>query len=505
MKRLLKWLQSFDNNLLNIFLYVYIFLIPLYFKFPFIDIEFTYIYIRLEDIFIAIFYFLFLVQLLRKKVKLRTKFLMPVILFWISISISFLLGFYVINTVPVFQLGLLHTLRRVEYMSIFFIAMSLITSKKMFLRILKLYIATLLIVSLYGIGQRFFNLPAVQTANPEYARGHILYLTPEARISSTFGGHFDLSAYLTFSIPIAIGYYLFSKSKFLIFIFSLAISNLIYTVQRISFFAYAFTTTIFLSIVKRFKLLIYILILSSVLILVSGELTQRFAQTFQFKMIFVDRLSGSVDISQKITTKELPAGSLEIPIPSKKKIITKTEKEKLEIAGIAQQKALAEARLKGIAINSPEFEKLVNQFSSLIDVKRALLCDISCSTRLQIEWPRAIFAFLRNPLFGSGASSITEATDSDYFRWIGEFGLVGTVLFWYILFAILRFNIKNRKYLLKSEKELYFGFIFGFIALILNASYIDVFEASKVAYSFWLISGVFTGYMLTKVSESKKS
>src|SRR3989344_5919651 len=205
MKMLSKWFQWLDNNILNIFLYIYIFLIPLYFKFPFIDIEYTYVYIRLEDVFVAIFYFLFIVQVIRKKIKLKTKFLIPIILFWISVFISFAIGHYFLKTVPVFQLGLLHTLRRIEYMSIFFVAMALVNSKKMLLRVVKLYIITLLIVALYGLGQRFFNLPAVQTANPEYARGHILYLTPEARISSTFGGHFDLSAYLVFSIPLAIG------------------------------------------------------------------------------------------------------------------------------------------------------------------------------------------------------------------------------------------------------------------------------------------------------------
>ncbi|OGK30191.1 hypothetical protein A3F29_00845 [Candidatus Roizmanbacteria bacterium RIFCSPHIGHO2_12_FULL_33_9] len=503
MKRLMRWLKWLDNNILYLFLYVYIFLIPLYFKLPFIDIEYTYVYIRLEDIFIAAFYFLFLIQILRKKVKLQTKFLLPVILFWISIFISFAIGHYILETVPVFQLGFLHTLRRIEYMTIFFVAMSLITSKKMLLRVLTLYVVTLLLVSLYGIGQRLLNFPAVQTANPEYARGHILYLTPEARISSTFGGHFDLSAYMALSIPIAIGYYLYTKRKWVILVFTLGISNLIYTVQRISFFAYGVSTTLFLLLVKRFKLYIYIVLLSAGLILVSGDLTERFAQTFQFRLIFVNTKTGNVDINQTISVKELPAGNLEIPIPAKKKAVKKTEKEQKEIDAIAQKQALAEAQLRGISINSAEFNKLVNQFSSLIDVKRALLCDISCSTRLQIEWPRAVYAFLKNPLFGTGASSLTEATDSDYFRWFGEFGLIGALLFWYILFAIARFNIKNKKILSQDEKELYYGFLFGFFALVLNASYIDVFEASKVAYSFWLIAGSFTGYMLTKVAENK--
>src|SRR3989344_4373034 len=500
MKMLSKWFQWLDNNILNIFLYIYIFFIPLYFKFPFIDIEYTYVYIRLEDIFVTFFYFLFVVQIARKKIKLKTKFLIPIILFWISVFISFVIGHYYLKTVPVFQLGLLHSLRRIEYMSIFFVAMSIVNTRKMLLRILTLYVVALLLVSIYGIGQRLFNFPAVQTANPEYARGHILYITPEARISSTFGGHFDLSAYLVFSIPLAIGYYLFTKRKFVLIVLTLAISNLIYTVQRISFFAYGTTTTFFLLMFRKFKLYLYVVLLSVALILVSGDLTERFAQTFQFRLIFINTQTGNVDIKQTISVKELPAGNLQIPIPSKSKTVKKTAKDKKEIEAIAEKQAIAEAALRGISINSPEFNKIVSHFSSLIDVKRALLCDISCSTRLQIEWPRAIFAFLKNPLFGTGASSLTEATDSDYFRWFGEFGAVGGLLFWYILFSILKFNFKFSKKLIPEERKMYFGYFFAVLALIINASYIDVFEASKVAFNFWMISGAFTGYLLSNES-----
>jgi hypothetical protein len=31
------------------------------------------------------------------------------------------------------------------------------------------------------------------------------------------------------------------------------------------------------------------------------------------------------------------------------------------------------------------------------------------------------------------------------------------------------------------------------LALLINALYVDVFEASKMAYNFWLVSGLFVG------------
>ena len=390
-------------------------------------------------------------------------------------------------------------------MFVFFVAMASVDSKKTFLTYIRLYILAMLIVSIYGLGQRFFNLPAVQTMNPEYARGRILYLTPEARISSTFGGHFDLSSYLILSLPIAFAYYLYTNKKRYIFYAILAIGNLVYTVQRISFISYVATITPFLLIARKFKLYLLIALITLGLIFTSGDLIKRFTQTFQFKLIFVNRETGDVTISQKITTKELPAGNYEIPIPKSvvKKVKT-TKKTQEELLELAKKKALEEQISKGGVLSDPTNLKRVNEIASLMDVKKVLLCDISCSTRIQVEWPRAIVAFIISPIFGSGPSSITEATDNDYLRWLGEFGLVGTILFLFILIRLLHFLFKNCKKLVKEEKFLFYGFIFGFIALLINATYLDVFEASKVAYNFWFLSGIFVGYLLINKTAIKQ-
>jgi len=504
MKKLTNWFKWLDNNILKYYLYVFIFFIPLWFKFPLIDIEFTYISIRLDDVFIALLYLLFIIQVLRKKVKPRYKFLIPIILFWIAVFTSFFLAHYVFKTVPIYMIGIFHTLRRIEYMFVFFVAMASVDSKATFIQYIRLYVIAMLIVSIYGVGQRFFNLPAVQTMNPEYARGRVLYLTPEARISSTFGGHYDLSSYLVLSLPLAFAYYLYTNRKRFILYTILAISNLVFTVQRISFIAYVATITPFLLIARKFKLYLLIALITVGLIFTSGDLIKRFAQTFQFKLIFVNRETGDVTISQKITTKELPAGNYEIPIPQKiSKKVNPDKKTQEELLELARKKALEEQMKKGGLFSDPANLKRVNEIAALMDIKKVLLCDISCSTRIQIEWPRAIVAFVVSPFFGSGPSSLTEATDNDYLRWLGEFGLVGTLLFLYILFGIMRFLYKHSKTLPKEEKFLYYGFLFGFIALLMNATYLDVFEASKVAYNFWFLSGIFVGYLLL-ISKSTK-
>src|SRR3989344_8212422 len=205
MAKLIKWLNWIDDNLVKILAVVFIFFIPLYPKFPLKFIDYTYIAIRLEDIYVALLAFVFFIQIIRRKIKLNKKFLFLILAFWAATMLSFLWGAYVQKTVIYKHLGFLHALRRIEYSLIFFIITSTIKSRKDFLFYFWSAILTLIIVCLYGIGQKFFGLPAVQTMNPEFAKGHILFLTPEARVSSTFAGHYDLAAYLVLMIPIIWG------------------------------------------------------------------------------------------------------------------------------------------------------------------------------------------------------------------------------------------------------------------------------------------------------------
>jgi O-antigen ligase len=161
-----------------------------------------------------------------------------------------------------------------------------------------------------------------------------------------------------------------------------------------------------------------------------------------------------------------------------------------------------EASASGVILTASEEAQLLATASADLTVKETYVADISFATRLQVEWPRAVNMFKRNPVLGGGASSITEATDGDYFRWIGEFGLFGTLSFFYILYLIIsslwKFARKNT-----DESLLYYGFIFGFIGLFINASYIDVFEASKVAFTFWTVAGIFIGSLSINNSKEK--
>lgn len=506
MKKLLRFLKKVDDNLVHISLLAYIVLTSLLPKLPFQHVEYTYIKIRYDDLVPLVIGAIFLLQWIRRKVRLNIKFSIPVLLFWAAVFLSFFYSSYVQNTIAVHNIGLLHSLRRVQYMAIFFIASSVVLSEKSFLKYLKVYLGTLLVVCLYALGQKFLAFPSIQSMNPAYVDGRLLTLNPEDRLNSTFGGHFDLAAYLTFSMPLILGFFFFTKKKryFLLFILSLLV--LLYTTARSSFGGYLVSITAFLLFLRKFKLYALVVVITAILLLITGDMTRRFQQMFQIKTVYVNEQTGHEDIDQNISVKRLPAGGLKIPLSKKNAVAADPAK----LRQLALEQALEEARSKGRVVNMLEIQKRADQISKYIKPQRTVLCDISCATRLQLEWPRAIGAFLFNPLLGTGPSSITEATDNDFLRWLGEFGLIGTGLFVLLLVSINRYVSRTARNTTSDLKYIYYAFSFGLLALVVNGLYIDVFEASKVAYNFWLIAGLYVGAVgltsqVKKTNEKRKS
>jgi len=208
-------------------------------------VDYTYIAIRLEDIYVAFVYFVFVIQLLRKKVRLNLQYLLLFVLFWISVFISLYLGFFIQKTIAVLNVGFLNSLRRIEYMGIFFVFASSVRTRKDIVFYLRCILATIAIVTVYGLGQKYLGWPAVQTMNPEYAKGYLLVLDAWARISSTFGGHYDLAAYLIFFIPFLLAITIRVNKRFYILVL-LALSNIALSASRVSYGAYVLSSFPFL-------------------------------------------------------------------------------------------------------------------------------------------------------------------------------------------------------------------------------------------------------------------
>ncbi len=486
LKNLFRWL---DNNILSVLVGIFIFLIPLYPKIPIRTVNYTYIAVRIEDIFAALLFIIYIIQIIRKKVTIDKKFLLLFALYWGAVFLSAFFNIFVTKIIYIKHLGLLHAARRVEYMGIFLIILSIVKTKKAFLKYIALLFFSLLLVNVYGLGQKFIGWPAVQTMNPEYAKGYLLFLTPEARISSTFSGHYDLAAYLVFFLPILLGYYFLRKNLYYFFLAILSILILVFTASRISYGAYIISVFPFLLFLKKPKHLIILLVITILLTLTSKNLTSRFSRTFQVKQIFVNQNTGQVVIPQHVSTKEVPAGSFYIGI--NKSIPTDQKAQELLLDERIRDEIRSAARSKGEKLTRNEEDLRVASVASKLKPVNTVVSDISFATRLQAEWPRAFYAFLKNPLLGTGPSSITEATDNDYLRSIGEVGALGTGLFVFIFFTVVKMIWASIKTHPDKEKPLYYGFLFGLLGLLFNAGYIDVFEASKVAFQFWLIAGLF--------------
>jgi O-antigen ligase len=133
----------------------------------------------------------------------------------------------------------------------------------------------------------------------------------------------------------------------------------------------------------------------------------------------------------------------------------------------------------------------------------ALAVGRSTDIRFKVEWPRAINAFLKNLPLGTGYSSITLATDNDYLRMLGETGLLGFLAFFAFMIAIWEkfWLFLKGKVASKEDKLLVLGIVGANISYFLNAAFIDVLEASKIAFFFWILTGV--GLKIVDLSQFK--
>jgi O-antigen ligase len=203
-----------------------------------------------------------------------------------------------------------------------------------------------------------------------------------------------------------------------------------------------------------------------------------------------------------MSVKELPAGTLFIELNEPVKEGTRSA----QTNRLLREKIIAdlqdEARKSGKTLTATEASQMASTISAGLKPVNTVVSDISMATRIQVEWPRAIQAFLSYPIFGKGPSTITEATDNDFLRWLGEFGIVGTLIFLFMLFSFIRFIYSQRKKYGKDQEYIFLGYLAGLFGLLIYASYFDVFEASKVAYTFWSTTAIIIGYLT--LTSSKK-
>lgn len=549
-KKLWHW---FDEYFLLSAVAFLIAFIPLYPKIPLADIIPGYIVrIRLEDLFIAVFGLWWGVQVLRQKVHWRTPLTLFVAAYAITGLLSNVLGVYLTQTIPAEFLhigkSMLHWMRYLQYFSLFFLAYSAVKTRRHAQWLVGIMIVTLVGVVLYGYGQKNWYWPVYSTMNREFSKGVRLYLGPFARVQSTFAGHYDLGAYLVVLIPMVWsllfayrdrGRELAQKglqfwkrwtwwwSVGLLLTLLGSVWLIVLSASRTSFIGYAVAAIVvttwywvrgrrnFFWYVSRSAM---IGLLSAVLLLTVGDLSTRFAQLInqdKYPELYATyhewngKLNATVDQIERVVTRSGP--------PPGAKSVAELEAELNKQGMTTSDTQPTTDRPQDVVTDVPEKEydlddsaatlagELVQKGDKLVKERTysdcALTRSLSLCIRLETLWPQAINGFLKNPLFGAGYATLTkstveqfteaESTDNNFLRTLGETGALGFFFFYGAIGIALWYHFRA---LMKTQDSWVFavavGGFAGTVGLLINAMYIDVFAASKVAYTFWTVQGV---------------
>jgi len=545
-----KFFASIWDNILYLYTLFLLAFIPLYPKLPLFDIKNTWVYIRLDDFAVVVGILLWVYFLIRKKITLKTPITIPIMVFWIAGALATLQGVVLIfptlaNVFP--NVAFLAFLRHIEYIGLFFMAFSAVKEKKYLSWGFLVVTLTLIAVILYGFGQKYLQLPAFLTMNEQYAKGIPIILSSLSRVPSTFAGQYDLAAYLALIIPLIVsmvfGYKNLLVKGALLVTSIMAFALLFMTVSRVSFIV-VLIALLFLLFLQKKRFVLYsipfIALFALLFAIFSPSLASRFGNTLKQVDVLVDGKTGAavgqvnfVPVSyfkdklikqERVQTED----QLTTAISGQPGTSTASPSAALPyelIAPLGQVPLVTAANLstgeslpQGTGyINlslSPVVKRVGNFFYEYAPntqgapaqililhgdfiIKRATAYDLSFTTRFQGEWPHAVEAFERNVLFGSGYGSISLAIDNNYLRMLGETGLLGTGAFFAIFLCIAIYIMKTLDDIDDlPARNFVLGYAAGFVGLALNATLIDVFEASKVAYVLWILTGITLGILV---------
>jgi len=448
--------KNLKFNIFRPILAILLIFIPLYPKFPLFSVDNTYVSIRLDDIVIAISLFFLLINQFKHKFNLiKTPLANLMIIYFLALLITLLNAIFILKTdYP--NILLLHTLRKIQYMFLAFISIKAIDTKKDFKYPLIFMVISSIFVAIYGFGQKYFSFPIISTMNEEFSKGYLLTLSIWSRISSTFAGHYDLAAFLSVFLVVLAGSITQTKSKLsktlLVFVWLILFYLLTQTASRVSIFALWGGLILCFILIKK-----YLLILPTSIIIIfsffsSTELNQRLIATIntispQFKIVKPTQVPPSPTTIPTIIPT--PIGKTEPPV---------------------------------VTTPKPTIIRHIQEPYPQVDVDAGV--SRSGEIRFNVEWPRAITAFNKNPIIGTSPGSLGLATDNEFLRSLGETGLVG---FFSLMIIPLFFFVKT----FQSKNKLNYVFMASILTFLANAVFIDVFSASKTAYLFWLTMGIF--------------
>ncbi len=492
MEKLISWFKTRGPFLATIILLV---AVPIYPKFPLKAVGGTYVSIRLIDLLVGGGFLICLIsQILKGLPILKSKIFKLFMIYWLAGLAANLAAVGITDLVSV-KLAFFHWLRRIEYMGLFFLAYQSITDedKERNIADISLFVgASLFFVFVYGLGQKFLQFPVISTMNEEFSKGILLYLDKWTRINSTFAGHYDLAAWLVMILallPACITEVKQGWKKIVGFLLGLfGLYLLILTASRVSFIAYLIAITASLVFMRKFKWIVPVLMVSLLFGLTSKELNARLRSTIPATPAIDEKIAYISDIWET-ESKKVSDKVKNIKLRRKKRMPTPTPEP------VTQQPTEEPTDQRGPEPEDEPKEKIDKEVRTWPTREEAAAAAArSSNIRFEVEWPRAVRAFIKNPLTGTGLSSLGLATDNDYLRLLGESGLIGFGGFMLIIVHLLVSFWRHLK--TKKKYWMYSAGMIGLMAGILaNAVFIDIFEASKVAFYFWMLMGI--GYKIS--------
>lgn len=435
MQKFLSRLNSFPKYLLAAVLII----VPLFPKFPFIQIPGISVSVRLEDFLIlalAVVTSIKIIPNLRNF--LKDKIVMAFVIFFSIGAVSVIAGIFLTQTV-VLSTGILHFLRRIEYSVPLFAVLALLKkdeAKNNLDFYIKVLMLDVLVAFLYGFGQRYLYLPVIVTQNEEYSKGIALRWTPGAHINSTFAGHYDLASFIVLVLPFFTTLFFLTKElKLKVWLFITSLSGLWLlgaSLSRISLVSWVIASSLPLILFRKYKAVAAILMAAVLIVIAFPSFLGRYEELLKV----VDSGSAKVEVlaADFLPARQTPEPPVQTPVP--------------------------------------------------------VVEDRSTSIRLNVEWPRAVSAFYKNPLLGTGYSSIGLATDNDFLRALGEAGVLGLTAFVLIFLRIGRIflrYLKNIERFSTIENAFLSGLLASTVGILLTAVFLDIFEASKFALIYWFL------------------
>lgn len=525
--------------------------IPLYPKIPLFEAIPGYIVrVRIEDILVLLAFFYYLIQLFRKKVDFKNR-VTPWIFAYLGVaSLSILSAMFFIKTIPLELIhvgkSVLHLFRYTEYFVLFFIMFSAIKKIKDVKLVFYTLVFTVLAITIYGYGQRYLYWPVFSTMNREFSKGMVLYLTEHARVQATFGGHYDLAAYLVIVLPI---FYLMAinlKNKWqrraLHLVHLLGLWLLVMSASRTSFAAYiggVLAGLLFFAATQKKwyqkilyflkKSFAYLLIVTIMMYSFGDDMRERFEQIlqaypnvyepYQKTQEFITKqtefISNPIAKIKEIRESKKPQNGIAFDNTDLDSVLTATDQQPVNTRPIDVYEDILDQVASESSQGVITYTEKPRTWSD-----NALKYGLSFAIRLDELWPNAIKGFIKNPLLGSGYATLNkkeyhqfteaESTDNNFLRTLGETGLLGFITFYGAVFVLLIVLYKNQKKSKNQQlKTANLAFIAASIGLLLNASYIDVFASSKVAFTYWALAGAILAYnqlaLDNHVKKTKKS